>query len=89
MKLRMTIWACAGALVVVLWTLYISAMSPSRPGIAWTLIYLTCPIALARHYALRFSVVLLANAGTYALAGYIIEAVLRHYKRNPPQLISN
>ena len=87
MKLRIVIWAGTGALVVVLWTLSISGMSPTPPSIMWTLVYLTCPIALARHYTLSFYFVLLANAATYALVGTIAEAMRRHYKQ--AGLVSN
>ncbi len=81
MKLRIAIWTGVGALLVVLWTLYISATSSTPPGIVWTLIYLTCPIALARHYALGFYLVLLVNATTYALVGTVVETMRRHYKQ--------
>jgi hypothetical protein len=80
MRLRTAIWAVAGALVVVLWTLYISATSATPRGIVGALVYLTCPIALARHYALSFYFVLLGNAATYALAGVVVETIRRHYK---------
>jgi hypothetical protein len=80
MKSRIAIWTGAGALVVVFWTLYLSAPSPTSPGIVWTLVDLTCPIALARHYALSFYVVLLVNAATYALAGIILETIRRQYQ---------
>ncbi len=79
MKLRIAIWAGLGALVVVLWSLYISA-TPVPSGVMWTLAYLTCPIALARHYALSFYFVLLVNAGTYALAGTIVETMRRRLR---------
>jgi hypothetical protein len=78
MKLRIAIWTGVGALVVVLWTLYISATSPTPLGNVWTLAYLTCPIALARHYALSFYLVLLINAATYALVGTVVETIRRH-----------
>ena len=48
---------------------------------------LTCPIALARHYALSFYFVLLVNAATYALAGTIVETMRRYHKQ--ARLISN
>jgi hypothetical protein len=80
MKLRIAIWAGVGALVVVFWTLYVSATSPTPLGIVQSLAYLTCPIVLAHHYALNFYFVLLMNAATYALAGTLVEAMLRHYK---------
>jgi hypothetical protein len=86
MKFRIAIWTSVGALVVVFWTLYISATFPTPLGIVRTLTYLTCPIALARHYALSFYFVLLVNAATYALVGTVVETMRRHYK---PRLISN
>jgi hypothetical protein len=80
MKLRIAVWMGVGGLVVVLWTLYLSATSPTPLGNVWTLVYLTCPIALARHYALSFYFVLLINAATYASVGTVIEAMRRRYK---------
>jgi hypothetical protein len=80
MKLRIAIWAGVGALVVVFWTLYISATSPTPLGIVWTLAYLTCPIVLAHHYALGFYFVLLMNAATYALVGTVVETMRQSYK---------
>jgi hypothetical protein len=80
MNLRIAIWSGAGALVAILWTLYISATSPAPLGNLWTLAYLTCPIALARHYALSFYFVFLSNAATYALVGAMVETTRRHYK---------
>ena len=87
MKFRIAIWAGVGALVVVLWTLYISATSPTPLGNARILAYLTCPIALAHNYALSFYLVLLVNAATYALLGTVVETIRRHY--NQTRLISN
>jgi hypothetical protein len=65
---------------VVLWNLYISKTSPTPLGALWTLVDVTCPIALARQHALSFYFVLLMNAATYALAGTVVEAVRRHFK---------
>lgn len=80
MKLRIAAWACAGALVVMFWTFYVSALSPSPLGIASILVDFTCPIALARQYALSLYFVLLLNAGIYALVGTLAEAMWRRYK---------
>lgn len=80
MKLRIAAWACAGALAVMFWTFYVSALSPSPLGIASILVYLTCPIALARQYALSLYFVLLVNAGLYALVGTLAEAMWRRSK---------
>jgi hypothetical protein len=87
MKFRIAIWAAAGGLVVVFWTLYISATSTTPPGTVRTLAYLTCPIALLHRYALSFYFVLLANAATYALIGTMVESIRRQYKHT--RLVSN
>ena len=87
MKLRIAIWTGVGALVVVLWTLYISATSSTPLGIVRTLAYLTCPISLAQQYALSFYFVLLMNAATYALIGTVVETMRRHHKQT--RLISD
>jgi hypothetical protein len=83
MKLRIAIWAAAGALVVVIWRFCISATFPNPLlGTARVLIDLTCPIALVRHHAMSFYSVLLVNAGTYALLGVIVEIVRQQHKRS-------
>jgi hypothetical protein len=87
MKLRIALWASAGALVVVFWDLYMSATFPAPLGILRTLAYLTCPISLAQHYPLSFYFVLLVNAATYALVGTVVETTRRHYKHT--RLISS
>jgi hypothetical protein len=81
MKLRIALWAAAGALVVVFWSLYISATKPTPLGSMSALLDLTCPIALARHYPMSIYFVLLANAATYALIGAAVEFTRRQYKR--------
>lgn len=80
MKLRIAAWAGAGVLVAILWNVYISA-TPRLPEGAVTLVYLTCPIALARHYAISFYSVLVANAATYALVGAVVETMWRRPAR--------
>ncbi len=81
MKLRIAVWASMGALVVVLWTLYIAATSPAPLGVAWNLVYLTCPISLARHHSLSFYFVLLTNVATYATLGTVVETIRRRHKQ--------
>ena len=81
MKLRILIWASVGALVVVLWSVYMAATMPAPLGNLIILAYVTCPIALAHHQALGFTTVLLANAATYAVAGTAIETGRRYTNR--------
>jgi hypothetical protein len=80
MKLRIAIWSSVGAFVVVFWTIYISATSPTPLKALWTLAYLTCPIALAHHDSLSFYFVLLINAATYAFVGLVVETMRQQYK---------
>jgi hypothetical protein len=90
MKGRIAIWAILGALVVVVWGVYIST-TLSNPlgsgGIARALIYLSCPIAMASRHAQSFYFVLIANAATYALAGAVVETMRRYvHIRSSPRL---
>ena len=82
MKSRIAIWATLGALVVVVWRIYISA-TLSNPlgtdGVGRALIYLTCPIAMAGRHPQGFYFVLITNAATYALAGVVVETRRRYY----------
>jgi len=87
MKNRIAIWASAGFLVAVGWALYAFATFPDsneRMRDVWTLITITCPVAIAgKHFPISMYWVFLANAATYAIAGMIVEAVrlqLHHAK---------
>ena len=89
MKSRIAIWLGLGALVVVVWRVYIS-VTLSNPlgtgGVGRALVYLTCPIAIASQHPQGFYFVLLMNAATYALVGLVVETTRRYYK---PRLLSN
>ncbi len=89
MKLRIAIWSGVGALVVVVWRVYIS-VTLSNPlgtgGAGRALVYLTCPISIASQHPQGFYFVLLMNAATYALAGSVVESMWRQHK---PRLLSN
>jgi hypothetical protein len=83
MKLRIAIWSGLGALVVVVWRVYIS-VTLSNPlgtdGFGRALAYLTCPISIARGHPQTFYFVLIVNAATYALAGAVVETMRRYYR---------
>jgi hypothetical protein len=89
MKLRIAMWSGLGALVVVVWRVYIS-VTLSNPlgmgGVGRALVYLTCPIAIASRHPQGFYFVLFINTATYALAGSVVETMRRFYK---PRLLSN
>ena len=81
MKNRIAIWASAGFLVAGFWALFAIATFPStseRMREVWTLISLTCPIAIAgMHHPISLYETLAANAVTYALVGLIVETLRR------------
>jgi len=81
MKYRIAVWASAGLLVAGFWALFAFATFPStneRMRDVWTLVCLTCPVAIAgRHHPISLYEVLAANAVTYALIGLIMEALRR------------
>jgi hypothetical protein len=81
MKYRIAMWASAGFLVAGGWALYAIATFPftsERMRGAWTLISLTCPVAIAgMHFPISLYWTLIANAATYSLVGLIVET-LRH-----------
>jgi thiosulfate reductase cytochrome b subunit len=81
MKSRIAIWAASGAIIVALWSIYLSAMPGAPRGIVVILLDATCPIALARQHHMTIYLVLLANALTYALAGLVVEIMWRPTKR--------
>jgi hypothetical protein len=83
MKYRMAVWAGAGLLVAGCWALYAVLSSPPALTTAdpiLPLVRLTCPITLIGFYPLKLYWVLVANAATYALLGFIVET-LRHRLR--------
>jgi hypothetical protein len=81
MKYRISAWACAGFVVAGFWALFAVATFPStieRLRDVWTLVSLTCPVAIAgMHYPIGLYEALAANAVTYALVGLVVE-ILRH-----------
>ena len=81
MKQRIAMWAGAGFLVASFWALLAFATFPftnERMRDVWTLVSLTCPVAIAgMHYPINLYQALAANTATYALVGLIVET-LRH-----------
>jgi hypothetical protein len=79
MKYRIAMWAIVGFLVAGFWALFAVATFPStteRVREVWTLVCITCPIAIAGiHHAISLYETLAANVVTYALAGLIVETL--------------
>jgi len=86
-KYRIAGWSGTGFLVAGFWALFAIASFPSaseRMRDVWTLISLTCPVAMAgTHYPISLYEALAANTATYALVGLIVELLryrLHHAK---------
>ena len=80
MRYRIAMWASAGLWVAGCWALLFAATSKENPiePIVYTLVHITCPIAIAGSYfPLSLYWVLVANGVTYALIGLLVET-LRH-----------
>jgi ABC-type spermidine/putrescine transport system permease subunit II len=76
MKYRIAIWAIVGFLVAGFWALFAIETSSERMREVWTLVCITCPIAIAgMHYAIGLYETLAANVVTYALVGLIVETL--------------
>jgi hypothetical protein len=86
MKYRIVMWASAGFLIACFWALYAFARFPStsdRMQDVWTLVSLTCPVAIAgRHYPISVYEALAANTVTYGLVGLIVESLRRQLKHS-------
>ena len=92
MKYRIAMWAIVGFLVAGLWALFAVATFPStseRMRDVWTLVCITCPIAIAgMHHAISVYETLVANAVTYALVGLIVETFRKRLHHAPRGLDS-
>jgi hypothetical protein len=77
-------WASAGFLVAGFWAIFAFVTFPStneRMRDVWTLVCLTCPVAIAKHYPISLYEVLVANAVTYAMIGLIVETLRNQLHR--------
>lgn len=83
MKYRIALWASAGFFVAACWALYASAMFPftnERMREVWTIVVVTCPVAVAgMHFPISLHSSLVANAGTYALVGLIVQSLRKQF----------
>jgi hypothetical protein len=79
MKYRISMWAIVGFLVAGVWALVAAGTFPStseRMRDVWTLVCITCPIAIAgMHRAISLYESLVANAVTYGFVGLIVETL--------------
>jgi len=84
MRYRIGMWALAGFLLAGFWALFAVATFPSTPERMrdmWTVICITCPVAiLGMHYPISLYVALVANAATYGFVGLAVEAFRRRLR---------
>jgi hypothetical protein len=85
MKYRIAMWASVGFLVASCWAVYAMATFPftnERMHEPWVMILsrLTCPVAMAGGvFPLPLSWVVVVNAVTYGLAGFMLETLRRRW----------
>jgi len=81
MKYRIAMWGIAGLLVASFWALFALATFPStneRIREVWTLVSLTCPVAIVgRYYPISLYEALAANTVTYGFVGLGVETLRR------------
>jgi hypothetical protein len=84
---RIAAWAGVGLLVAIAWWIYALAWAPvpitASAPIVWTLVRFSCPVVLVGayfHFGVSVYWVLLANAATYALIGWIVESLRRQLR---------
>ncbi len=82
MKYRLAIWAFAGLLVAGFWAVLAFPSAGERMRDVWTLVCITCPIAIVgMHHPISLYEVLVANTVTYGIVGLVVESLrkqLRH-----------
>ena len=79
MRYRIAVWAIAGFLLAGFWALFAIAtfpFTPERMRDVWTVVCITCPIAIVgMHYPVSLYVTLVANAVTFGFVGLAVEAL--------------
>jgi hypothetical protein len=83
MKVRVAMWAAAGLLVVIGWTVYFIERNKDLPiePIVSALIRISCPISIfGMHHSVSLYSALVANVFTYAVAGLVVETLRRQFR---------
>ena len=86
MTRRIALWFLIGFSGACGWVWFFMAKFPPPPSshAFWTVVDITAPAALLRHYALKSYWFVLLNGLAYALVGFAIELVRRHSPRPVP-----
>ena len=81
-KTHIALWAGFGFLAASAWAFLAYATSPEsflaamREPVVRAALYLSCPIAYFRQYPMKLWTVLLVNAATFALVGWMVESLI-------------
>lgn len=85
MRYRIAIWTATGLLLAIFWAFFAIATFPSAPERMrdlWTVVCVTCPIAIVgMHHPISVYVALIANALTYGIVGLTVEALRKQLHR--------
>jgi len=84
MTRRIALWFLAGFIVACGWVLFAMAAAPTMPSDRgfWTLVEITAPASLLRHFPLKYYWFVLLNALSYAVFGLGIELFRRNFVRH-------
>lgn len=76
---RIALWSLAGFIVACGWVLFTMATAPPMPSnhTFWTIVEITAPASLLRHFPLKNYWFVLLNALAYAVFGLAIELFRR------------
>jgi len=86
---RIALWSLVGLIVECAWVVITMSLEPAtllrleHGGYFWTVADITAPVALLRHYPLKYYWVVLLNGLAYAFVGLAFELV-RHPLRHVP-----
>ena len=88
MKRRIALWSLIGFIVACAWVVFTMSVGPAtllrleHGRYFWTLADITAPVALLRHYPIKYYWFIVANALTYALVGFAFELLRRNSFRH-------
>jgi hypothetical protein len=90
MKRRIALWSLIGFIVACAWVVFTMSVEPEtllrleHGRFFWTAADITAPLALLRHYPIKYYWVIVANALTYALVGFAFELLRQYSFRHVP-----
>ena len=83
MTRRISLWAFAGFIMAMFWSIYSTATAPNPNLARWTIVAVTAPASLiGRTMPLAYYWFILLNAAIYALVGLATKVLRRALARN-------